>query len=139
MSLARWIVAFVALANFGGLWIDALFPPTARQHLRNPRWPPHAKLHLTHGIVMGMGLGTLSLAVLFGAPLTARTILLAAALAGLYFLSLLLAALFPGVAWTDPEFAGTAPRLAGLPLQGVLAAAICLLLLGASALALLGS
>ena len=54
----------------------------------------------------GIGLGLLSLAVLFGfRPLTRPLLLVAAATAGMYFACLLLAPLFPGTDWSDPEFA----------------------------------
>ena len=44
MLIAKWLLA-LAVWNFGRPIVDALIPITAKQHLHNPRWPPHAKLH----------------------------------------------------------------------------------------------
>ncbi len=32
MFFAKWIIAFIAITNFGGFVADALVPATARQH-----------------------------------------------------------------------------------------------------------
>ncbi len=45
MIIAKSIVAFVAVYGHGGLVFDAFLPATARQHLWNPNWAPHAKIH----------------------------------------------------------------------------------------------
>jgi hypothetical protein len=42
MEVAKWIVALVAVFNFGGYVADAVIPFTAKQHINNPRWPAHA-------------------------------------------------------------------------------------------------
>ena len=82
MILAKYLVALVALFNFGGLVADAIVPAGARQHIRNPAWPPHAKFHNAQTMLMGIIGGALSLAILFGAhPLTLPALLVA--LAGL--------------------------------------------------------
>ena len=66
MGFARCIVAFVAVFDYGGLVADAIMPPGAKQHLFNPRWPPHAKFHNGQTMLMGIFSGSLSLAILFG-------------------------------------------------------------------------
>jgi hypothetical protein len=92
MEVAKWIVAAIALFNFGGYVADAVIPFTAKQHLDNPHWPPHAKFHNGQTMLIGIGLGLLSLLVLFALrPLTLPMFFLAAAMAGLYFVSMLLA------------------------------------------------
>jgi hypothetical protein len=97
VDYAKWIVAAIAVFNFGGYVADAVIPFTAKQHLYNPRWPPHAKFHNCQGMPTAIGLGLLSLFVLFGLrPLTLPTFYLAATIAGLYFVSMLLAPIFPG-------------------------------------------
>lgn len=136
MQIAKWIVAAIALYNFGGYFADAVIPFTAKQHLYNPRWPPHAKFHNCQTMVIGAGLGMLSLLVLFGMrPLTLPLFFLAAALAGLYFVSMLLAPIFPGTSWTDPEFVQETSMPLGMHPQKLVALAVSGLLLIACATA----
>ncbi len=66
MEVAKWIVALVAVFNFGGYIADAVIPFTAKQHIHNPRWPPHAKFHNGQTMLLGIGLGLYSLFLLFG-------------------------------------------------------------------------
>src|SRR5881394_1871258 len=55
MEVARWLVAFVALVTaLGGLMVDYLLPSSAAQHMKNPKWPPHAKFHNAQGILIGL-------------------------------------------------------------------------------------
>ena len=126
MQIARYLIAFVAVFNLGGLVADAIVPVTARQHLFNPHWPPHAKFHNAQTMLMGLVSGTLSLAILFGAPsLTLPVFLLATAIAANYFVSMALAPLFPRTAWVDPEFAAGTPHPLGLAPQQLIAYVIC--------------
>ena len=82
MQIAKWIIAFIAVFNFGGLVADALVPATAKQHLWNPWWPPHAKFHNGQTMLMGILGGSISLAILFASrPLTLPLFLLSAAVA----------------------------------------------------------
>jgi hypothetical protein len=136
MEVAKWIVAAVALSNFGGYVADAVIPFTARQHLYNPHWRPHAKFHNCQTMVIGIGLGLLSLLVLFGMrPLTLPMFFLATALAGLYFVSMLLAPLFPGTSWTDPEFVQETPMPLGMHPQKLIALIVSGILLLACTIA----
>ena len=126
MEIARYLIAFVAVFNFGGLIADAVVPVTARQHLFNPHWPPHAKFHNAQTMLMGIVSGTLSLVILFDTPsLTLPVFLLAAAIAANYFVTMALAPLFPGTAWTDPEFASSTPHPLGLAPQQLVSYIIC--------------
>jgi len=135
MAIAKWIVTFVAVYCYGGLLYDAVIPSTARMHLRNPRWPPHAKFHNGQTMLMGIFCGTFSLILLFGIhPLTLPWFLTATVVASLYWLGLVFAPFFPGTAWLDPEFADQVGRPLGLSPQqlvsyillGLLAVAIAL-------------
>ena len=139
MELARYLVAVVAVFNFGGLVADAIVPATARQHLFNPHWRPHAKFHNAQTMLMGLVNGALSLAILFGAPsLTLPTFLLATAIAANYFVTMALAPLFPGTAWMDPEFAEGTPRPLGLAPQQLVTYVLCGLSIIAVILAISG-
>ena len=126
MEIARYLVAFIAVFNFGGLVADALVPATARQHLFNPHWRPHAKFHNAQTMLMGLVSGALSLVVLFSAPsLTLPIFLLATAIAENYFVTMALAPLFPGTTWMDPEFTHGTPRPLGLAPQQLVSYVLC--------------
>lgn len=115
MELAKGIVTFVALFNVGGFIADGVIPSTARQHLYNSRWPPHAKFHNGQTMLLGILLCVVSLTILFGfRPLTFPIFLVAAATSGVYFLAMAFATIFPGVAWVDPEFGEDWPKPLGL-------------------------
>lgn len=136
METARYMIAFVAVFNFGGVVADAIVPAGARQHVRNPRWPPHAKFHNWQTMLMGVFSGALSLVILFGAqPLTLASFLVAAAIAANYFAAMAFAPFFPGTAWSDPEFAAANGRPPGLAPQQLVSYALCSLALIAVALA----
>ena len=137
METAKWLVAFVAVFNFGGLVADAIVPATAKQHLWNPHWPPHAKFHNGQTMLMGIFGGVLSLVVLFGAEtLSLSRFLLAAGIAVSYFAAMALAPAFPGTDWTDPEFAPSTGRPLGLAPQQIVSYVMCGLVLIAVAVAL---
>ena len=136
MENAKWIIAIVAVANFGGLVADALVPATARQHLWNPSWPPHAKFHNGQTMLMGIFGGSLSLAILFGLrPLTRPLLLIAAAVAASYFVAMAVAPVFPGSRWTDPEFTAATRRPLGLAPQQLVTYVLCGLVVVAVVLA----
>ncbi len=138
MAIAKWIVAFVAVYGFGGVLADFVVPFTARMHMKNPHWPPHAKFHNGQTMLMGVFAGTLSLFCLFAVhPLTRPWFFAGAAAASLYWVGLSFAQLFPGTAWHDPEFAAEVSHPLGLDPQQVLGYILCLLLLVAVGLALL--
>ena len=138
MLIAKWIIAMVAVLNFGGLVADALVPVTARQHLWNPRWPPHAKFHNGQTMLMGIVSGSISLAILLGPRhLTLTDLLIAAAVAANYFVTMVLAPLFPGTDWTDPEFVAETGRLLGLAPQQLVSYVVCGLVLLAVGIAVL--
>ena len=119
MQISKWIIAFVAVyTGFGGFLFDAVIPATARQHLWNPAWPPHAKFHNGQTMLLAALNMIVVLIILFALrPLSLPLLLLAAAVAEIYHVSMLLAPMFPGTAWSDPEFAGINPRPLGLPIQ----------------------
>ena len=126
MEISKWLIALVAAFNFGGLLADALIPVTARQHLQNPLWPPHAKFHNGQTMLMGIFSGSLSLAILFGArPLTLPLFLISSAIAANYFISMAFAPTFRGTGWIDPEFKATTRRPLGLAPQQLITYLLC--------------
>jgi hypothetical protein len=126
MNIARFLISFVALFCYGGLLADAVIPFTAKMHLWNPKWPPHAKFHNGQTMLMGILGGSLSLFILFYfRPLTRTYLLLSAAVASLYWLALLLSPLFPGTDWVDPEFAAEVKHPLGLNPQQLVAYVLC--------------
>ena len=136
IEIAKWIVAAIAVFNGGGYIADAVIPVTARQHQRNPLWPPHAKFHNGQSMLMGIGLGLLSLSLLFGLrPLTLPLFLVATAVAGIYFVAMVFATIFPGTAWGDPEFAEETPHPLGLNPQQLVSYAVCAILIVAVVIA----
>ena len=136
MGLAKYIVTVVALFNYGGVVADAIVLSGAKQHLFNPRWPPHAKFHNGQTMAMGIISGSLSLAILFGSrPLTPPLFLIASAIAANYFVAMVFAPAFPGTAWSDPEFSVGLPRPLGLFPQQLVSYALCTLTLIAIVLA----
>lgn len=136
MEVSKWIIAFVAVFNFGGLVADAVVPATAKQHLWNPRWPPHAKFHNGQTMLMGIIGGSISLVILFGwHPLTLPLFLIATAIAASYFVAMALAPAFPGTAWIDPDFVGTTERPLGLAPQQLVTYVLCSLVVMAILLA----
>jgi hypothetical protein len=139
METARLLVALVAaITALGGLFADYLIPFSARQHMSNPKWPPHAKFHNGQTIALGFGLGIMTFVVLYGMPFFDRgVLLLAAALASLYWVCLLAAAIFPGTGWTDPEFEAITPKPFGMHIQQVISFVLLTLLIIAVALSYL--
>ncbi len=136
MAIAKWLVAIVAVYCYGGFLADAVIPSTSRMHLRNPRWPPHAKFHNGQTMLMGIFTGTLALVLLFGVhPLTMLRFLTATAVASLYWLGLIFAPLFPGTAWLDPEFESEVGHPLGLNPQQLVSYVLLLLLVVAVVLA----
>ena len=138
MEAARWLVAFVSAGTgIGALCVDYLMS-TGRQHIRNPRWPPHAKFHNGQTIMMGLIQGVVALVLLFGpGRLTLGRLLLAAIISSIYWLALFGARLFPGTAWTDPEFEAETPKPMGFHLQQLLGFVLLVILAAAIALAFL--
>jgi hypothetical protein len=141
LEIARWLVAFVAFVTaLGGLMADYFIPSSGAQHIKNPRWPPHAKFHNAQSILMGLSLGVLAITILFRqSPVSRSGLLLAALLASIYWLCIFAAPIFPGTAFVDPEFASATPRPMGMPGQLFIGFILATILLAAVALAFYSS
>lgn len=125
MNVARWLIGMVGALRIGGLFADYVVSTTARQHMKNPAWPPHAKFHNAQTILLGLGLGLLTVG-LVTIPTTSQRahLIVASCTASLYWLSMLVAPAFPGTAWADPEFKDSTPRRLGWHPQHLLAIVI---------------
>jgi hypothetical protein len=136
IEIARWLVAFVAFVTaIGGLMADYFIPSSGAQHIKNPRWPPHAKFHNAQSILMGLSLGVLAIVILFQrSPVSKSALLLSALLASIYWLCIFAAPMFPGTAFVDPEFAAATPRPMGMPGQLFIGFVLVAILLVAAAL-----
>ena len=122
MQIAKWLVALVCLLGLGGFIADFVVWETARQHMKNPAWPQHAKFHNAQTMLLGIGLGLLGGLVLFAfRPLSFAGLAIASGAASLYWISMILAPLFPDTAWSDPQFRKSTARPFGLRPQQLLA------------------
>ncbi|MDD7965421.1 DUF6640 family protein [Actinomycetospora lemnae] len=128
------LVGLVAAGTaVGALLVDAVLPETARQHMRNPRWPGHAKFHNAQYIVMSAVLGGLGLRLLrspHGDPDHNRV--MAAAIVSVPYLGMYGAAAFPGTALSDEEFGDSPANRVGGVEDNLLSATVCLAVLGTS-------
>jgi hypothetical protein len=74
-----------------------------KTHIYNDNWPPHAKFHTGQTMSMGVALGLATLHHLWARPRDSRVALDSAAITGgIYHVSQLTAALYPGTATADP-------------------------------------
>lgn len=102
------IAIFVAVGSFVADWNDS--------HMFNPNWSPHAKFHGAQTLAMAALLAALTLFFLWRRSGDRRTNALAGVLfAGAYFWTQAAAVVFPGVAWTDPEFLDAGQNLSRFP------------------------
>jgi len=117
---------------------DYFIPSSGAQHIKNPRWPPHARFHNAQSILMGLSLGVLAIAILFQkSPVSRNGLLMSALLASIYWLCIFAAPIFPGTAFVDPEFASATPRPMGMPGQLFIGFILVAILLAAVGLAFL--
>lgn len=113
-----------AVVMLGGFLAD--MGPT---HMRNPRWPPHAKFHNAQTIGLGALLGTASLWFTWRAKRPADLAIAVGSGSAIYA-SWVFATLMPGTAWTDPEFLKDGQTLHCVPPQLYLAAVMTAVLAG---------
>jgi len=101
--------ALITIGNLGYSF-GAFAADWSDTHVKNPRWPPHAKFHNGQTMSLGVLLAATSSYFLFRrAPNLAafKDNTFNAALIGTFYCgSGLSAILYPGTAWQDPEFRG---------------------------------
>ena len=111
LSPGRVLLSVSAL----GAAIGAYVADWNETHIFNPLWPPHAKFHNAQTMLLGTGLGVLTLYFLWSKRWRgARGLEVGTILAALYWLTQAGSLLFPGTALTDPEFADRVPRIGGV-------------------------
>lgn len=96
-------------------------------HVYNAEWPPHAKFHVGHTMLLGSVLGLLSLRYLWrhaGDP--HENLLVGALFTAAYWVAQTGAILVPGAAVVDPQFADRLPVVAGVQLNQVILDAVLL-------------
>ncbi|KAF2162316.1 hypothetical protein M409DRAFT_58418 [Zasmidium cellare ATCC 36951] len=78
-------------------------------HVRNPRWPPHARFHNGQTMTLGLFLSITSIYLLLRPAATKAQALdnlfISALIGSFYCTAGMSAILYPGTAWQDPEFA----------------------------------
>lgn len=129
--ISKMIVLFVASVTVVGAFLaDLVVPKTAKQHIFNAKWPPHAKFHNGQTISLSVLLGILSLYLLFRSDGDQWfQFILAIITASYYWISMLLAAIFPKTDWIDEEFKIDAKVILGIHPQQFLAYIMIILLL----------
>jgi hypothetical protein len=139
MLIAKALVSLVAIATaLGGALADLVIPATAKQHMHNPHWPPHAKFHNGQTISLGVFLGLLTLWLLWYLGGDQRVQFhLGVIVAALYWLSMLGASVLPGTRWVDPEFAKETRAILGMPPQLFLLCVLLAILIGGEILSFL--
>lgn len=134
LLISKVIVAFVAIVTIVGAFLaDVIVSKTAKQHIFNPKWPPHAKFHNGQTISLSVLLGLLSLYLLFRSEGDQWfQFILAVITASYYWFSMIFAAIFPRTGWIDDEFKQEIKNILGLHPQQFLAYMMLLLLFGSS-------
>jgi hypothetical protein len=101
----------------------------SKTHIYNPHWPPHAKFHNGQTLSLSVLLGGLTIFLAWKSSKNVPMTVAAAGVASsLYFISQGTAILYPGTAYTDPEFQPkTAPRVpAAIVIDAVYLSAVVL-------------
>ncbi|HYO67665.1 MAG TPA: DUF6640 family protein [Archangium sp.] len=89
-------------------------------HIYNTYWPPHARFHNAQTMVFGALAGLLSLAFLWRPKAERIHLQVGALFAAIYWVTQMPAILFPGTAFTDPQFNGYSPiAVLGYPITQV--------------------
>jgi hypothetical protein len=86
-------------------------------HIYNPLWPPHAKFHNAQTMAMAVLLGMTALFFLWRGRHSKSNLLSAILFASFYWISQVIAFVYPGVAWTDPNLLQPGQSLSDIPIQ----------------------
>ena len=96
-------------------------------HVFNTRWPPHAKFHLAHTILISVLLSLGSLWQFWRRKSPSSAVLMMA----IFWIAQAGSIFFPGTAFVDPEFTDSMPivigvRLNQLMIDGIVIGMLCL-------------
>ena len=119
---AQWITTVIAILTI----VTPLLADWNETHIYNPRWPPHARFHNAHTMLLGVLLGGASVWLAWRPGVLQLAILAGA----IYWIAQAGAILFPGTAFVDPEFADRIPRVAGFQPNQVVIDLLFLTILG---------
>ncbi|KAL6243529.1 hypothetical protein RBB50_009522 [Rhinocladiella similis] len=111
-TIGRSLLTLVALSTS----ISCYLADWNETHVKNPRWPPHARFHNGQTMSMGLCLGMLTAYYTWRTTpnlAAERDSLTTAALIGtLYWVTGMSGILYPGTKWQDPEFGEGGPQRA---------------------------
>jgi hypothetical protein len=106
--------ALILLANLSYA-IGAFIADWNETHVKNPKWPPHARFHNGQTMSLGTLLCLVSSYVLLRPSVDARAarqdVWTASLIASLYCTAGLSAIWYPGAMWMDPEFGEGKPQV----------------------------
>lgn len=109
LTIGRSLLLLANLATAMGSYIADWSP----SHLLNPNWPPHAKFHNGQTMSLAALLSLVSTYIAFRSPAgktspaaQRQATFDATVIGSLYCFAGLLAILYPGTEWNDPEFPG---------------------------------
>lgn len=125
------MAVFTAVSPFLAAW--------KATHIFNPLWPPHAKFHNGHTMMMGALLGSAALLFTWRRDSGGTNVLAALVFAATYWVGQSLAFLVPNVAWTDPNLLAPGQSLDQFPMQLILDTAMLVLIAVAGLLMIRGA
>lgn len=103
------IALFNAVSPFAADWNAS--------HIYNPAWPPHAKFHNAQTMAMAVLLALSTLYFAWSKRQQHGSVAAVAVTAAMYWATQALGFLFPGVAWTDPDWLKAGQSLNDFPMQ----------------------
>ncbi|WP_328456565.1 MULTISPECIES: DUF6640 family protein [unclassified Amycolatopsis] len=115
--VGRGLISLTALATMVGPYVF----DWNETHIRNPKWPPHAKFHNAQTMSMGAALSLATLYHLWKPGRSRASLDSATITASLYWFTQLSAGLYPGTASVDPPGEDDWPQLKfALPILGTI-------------------
>jgi hypothetical protein len=114
LNASRAVISFVAVFTS----LSPFLADFNQTHVFNPLWPPHAKFHNGQTMTLGLICGVISLYFLWFRRVSTdiENLKMSCSFAALYWLAMAPAILYPGTAFSDPEYGGLQSfSLVGVP------------------------